>query len=272
MLIEKSVALGMPPHADLTTAHALAQPTDSMGLGCLFLAELLDLKRSGALNGRRVVEIGAQQLANSFLDDPRLPEVYAEFAAKPITLGTSVDCGRVGAVDLQPKDAPSSERFWRSIGFDYAAVEYNGHRGVISLDLNRDAVPAEMRGQFDLVVNTGTTEHVANQENAFRVIHDLTAPKGIMIHEVPGGGMMSHGLFNYNLKFFHMLCKYNNYQVIKLATVPSGPVSVSPDVIGSNLRWGGGDLCAQITVYDFTLTAILRKTDRDFMTPLDIPV
>src|SRR5207244_461624 len=108
-----------------------------------------------------------------------------------------------------------------------------------SLDLNRDAVPRKLRGRFDLLVNAGTTEHVANQDNAFRVMHDLTASRGLMMHTVPGGGQMTHGLFVYTPKFFWHLCRENGYEIVKLRMSPFGVGPAHPDVVQSNARWGG---------------------------------
>jgi hypothetical protein len=93
-----------------------------------------------------------------------------------------------------------------------------------------------------------------------------------MIHELPGGGMMSHGLFNYNLKFFWMLCRENNYEVIRLKVAPAGAAKISEQVIASNVQWSGSDECGAIEIYDFMLLAILAKVnDRPFVTPLDTP-
>ena len=108
------------------------------------------------------------------------------------------------------------------MGFSYNAVEYGGHRGVTSLDLNRDHVPYRLRSSFDLVVNAGTTEHVVNQDNAFRVMHDLTKVGGVMMHEVPAGGMLTHGVVSYNPQFFWLLCRDNNYEVIDLTVSHAG--------------------------------------------------
>ena len=80
------------------------------------------------------------------------------------------------------------------------------------LDLNNDRVPEKLLGAFDLVINAGTTEHLANQENAFRVIHDLTRRGGLMYHEVPGGSCTDHGFVAYQPKFFHRLMQQNDYQ------------------------------------------------------------
>lgn len=244
-----------------------------MGLGAILIDDLIGLRRSGRLKlGASVIEIGAQQLSNAFLRSPNLGVLYELFQAKQPFLGSPIEEGFVGGVEIQSESAPRSELFWRSLGMNYAAIEYAGHRDAVSLDLNRDSVPDRWRGKFDLVVNAGTTEHVANQDNAFRVIHNLAAPNGIMIHDVPGGGMMAHGLFNYNLKFFWMLCRENNYSVIKLKVTPVGPVKVSEQVIVSNLQWAGSDACGAIQIYDFGLVAVLAKTkNRPFVTPLDTP-
>jgi hypothetical protein len=214
-------------------------------------------------------------MTNDFLratGDPT--ELYSLFEARPPFLGRPIGTETLNGFELLHPEAPSSKPFWESLGFSYAAIEYAGHRDAISLDLNRDAVPPALRGQFDFLINTGTTEHVANQDNAFRVCHDLVAPGGLMLHAVPGGGNMTHGLFNYTPKFFWHLCRENGYGVIKLLIAPFGRGPVHPDVLQSNATWAKGadypPLPAEIE--DLSIIAILRKPDdRPFWTPLDLP-
>jgi len=183
-----------------------------MALGRAFLSDLIKLKRSEALDGAsRVIEIGAQQLSDSFLEaGDLLDELYSAYGR------SRRDLGRPSGTATLADDAPSSREFWQSIGLDYAAIDYDGHRDSIALDLNCDAVPDALRGAFDLVVNTGTTEHVANQGNAFQVVHDLTCKGGVMYHEVPAGGMWDHGLVSYNPKFFLLLEKQNDYKLLSM--------------------------------------------------------
>jgi SAM-dependent methyltransferase len=247
-----------------------------MGLDRGFLLELIELKRAGMLDGvTRLVEVGDQQLTNCFLGaNSDLDEVYALYDMPRPFLGDPRAGGILNGRDLLHPDSPSSRLFWTSLGFSYAAIEYETRPAVIGLDLNRDSVPPALRGNFDFLVNGGTTEHVANQENAFRVIHDLVAPGGLMLHIVPGGGLMTHGLFTYNLKFFWHLCRENHYTVIKLRISPIGAGPAHPDVLQSNATWAGRDnypdLLAEIP--DLSILAILRKqTDRPFATPLDLP-
>ena len=44
-----------------------------------------------------------------------------------------------------------------------------------------------------MVTNFGTTEHIANQLQSFKIIHDLAAPGALMLHVVPAGGMPMTG-------------------------------------------------------------------------------
>ena len=106
----------------------------------------------------------------------------------------------------------AQHRHRAAFGSGYAAIDIDASPGSIPLDLNFDDVPAEFKASFALVTNFGTTEHVANQLNAFKTIHDLAEVGGVMIHTVPAQGYMNHGLVNYNPKFFWMLARSNGYK------------------------------------------------------------
>jgi hypothetical protein len=211
----------------------------AMGLRRKFLEDLITLKRLGALEGvRRVIEIGSQQLADCFLaSTDLLDQAYQIFG------GAKVDLGSPSCADFATS-APSSLPFWASIGIEYATIDLDGHDDAIQLDLNTDQVPEKLRQQFDLVVNTGTTEHVANQAQAFRIIHDLTRTGGVMFHEVPAGSW-NHGLINYTPKFFLLLHKQNDYEQVYLRERMEGDM--------------------------FIRVALRKRLNREFVTPLDVP-
>jgi hypothetical protein len=210
-----------------------------MGLRREFLEDLLTLRRLGALDkARRVIEIGSQQLADSFLAATDLLDRAYQIFGRP-----RIELGSPGGGDFA-STAPPSMPFWTSIGFDYAAIDYDGHRHSIPLDLNTDRVPEKLRQRFDLVVNTGTTEHIANQAQAFRIIHDLTRIGGVMFHEVPAGSW-NHGLINYTPKFFLMLHKLNDYEQVYMRERTDGDM--------------------------FIRVALRKRLNREFATPLDVP-
>jgi hypothetical protein len=238
-----------------------------MGLGGTFLLDLIELKRGGFLaEATKVVEIGAQQLADSFLtSDGLLDEIFGLFGrSRP-------DLGKPHGNFLMAEDAPPSRLFWTALGFEYVALDFDGHRDSIAIDLNRDSVPAQFAGAFDLVVNTGTTEHIANQDNAFHVIHDLTSKGGVTYHEVPAG-MTDHGLINYNPRFFWKLRDANDYEVLSMKVCATDKEPVPPHIHENNQRFGGGLKVGVSHLTPINIRASFRKRNRQpFFSPMDLP-
>jgi hypothetical protein len=92
----------------------------------------------------------------------------------------------------------------------YMAVDLHGTPAAYKYDLNE---PLPIIDRFDLVTNLGTTEHVFNQFQAFKSIHEMTKPSGIMIHSLPNQGCFDHGFYNYHPTFFYDLCEANKYEL-----------------------------------------------------------
>jgi hypothetical protein len=108
------------------------------------------------------------------------------------------------------------------IGIDYWALDIiNGPR-VLLCDLNRDGLPENLLEKFEFVLNSGTTEHVLNQYNAFKIIHDATAPGGEMLHILPISGYTDHGYVHYTSRFFFDLAGYNDYEILQAVYVSAG--------------------------------------------------
>src|SRR3990172_8654910 len=88
-----------------------------------------------------------------------------------------------------------------------------GYRTTI-LDLNCAVLPASLQKRFDLVLNFGTTEHILNQLNCFKVIHDATKVGGYIYHQLPAIGYVNHGYVTYTGRCFFDLAIYNQYELI----------------------------------------------------------
>jgi hypothetical protein len=98
-------------------------------------------------------------------------------------------------------------------GFSYECVDLDGLEKTRAWDINTIQCPEEFRGKFALTTNHGTTEHLIGQDNAFCLLHDLTAVGGYMMHTVPCTGQVNHGFFSYSPVFFSTLAKTNNYEM-----------------------------------------------------------
>jgi hypothetical protein len=249
-----------------------------MALTVVCIEQLIRLREAGFLaDSRAVIEIGAQQLANDFLRSHdrleylgRLFGVAASFdlaAPQPTRLVE-------GGIEHVPETAPLARGFWEWLGFEYAAVDIDGSSNSIPLDLNFDAIPEAARKHFTLVTNFGTTEHAANQLNAFKIIHDLTAPGGIMLHTVPAQGYLNHGLVNYNPKWFWMLARSNAYRWIHFDYNSADSATDFPDNVAAEIMRYAPDIAERKDRYKFVdggLTVILQKVqDIAFIPPLDI--
>ena len=189
-----------------------------MGFGLDDLWLVQRLKTEGLLSDPvAVAEIGAQQVNNSILENgaelAALGEAFGIHLPPPSLAVTASDGNHALA------GAPMTRAIWRWLGVEYLAIDIDGSPDALALDLNCDAVPAAARSKYGLVTNFGTTEHVANQANAFKIIHDLTAVGGIMVHNLPCHHP-DHGLINYNPKFFWALARANDYRNVYVRTNP----------------------------------------------------
>ncbi len=244
-----------------------------MALGSSELQLLLRLKcDSMIVKPGAVMEIGAQQLSNTFLRErEKIAELGRLFgAAKPFEVPAPTETVLAhGSYEALLPEAPRSRPFWEWLGFLYASLDIDGSPDALPVDLNYDAVPAEARNRFNLIVNAGTTEHVANQANAFKIIHDLTALGGIMIHNLPAQGMMRHGLVNYNPKFFWMLSRSNGYPILFFDYISGGETYALPDEVREKLsvpRDMNGCALSDATI----LVAMQKRFDTEFVAPLDV--
>ena len=90
----------------------------------------------------------------------------------------------------------------------YKAIDLHGTIFSIEKDLN---YPYFENTKYDVVTNFGTTEHIFNQYEVFKTIHNLVKPNGFMLHFLPYQGAYNHGFYNYNPTIFFDLGKANNY-------------------------------------------------------------
>src|SRR5205823_271847 len=93
---------------------------------------------------------------------------------------------------------------------DLTSIEYNSFDVCPALkteilDLNFESTPSKYHGYYDIVLNSGTTEHILNQWNCFEVMHDATRVGGVIYCQLPATGYLDHGYFTYTPLFFRDL-------------------------------------------------------------------
>jgi hypothetical protein len=179
--------------------------------------------------GARVVELGDQALNANMPYDAVISfirKIKPDFDPKEIAGGLpSNSFGVVYACEM-----------WRRCGLEYLSYDVTEAPYSKVFDLNFHSVPHEDRQSASIVTNIGTTEHIANQFNAFRTVHDLLKVGGVAVHSVPFTGMLNHGLINYHPKFFVSLIINNRYRL--RAAQLSEPVDHASYGVGNKIYDG----------------------------------
>lgn len=98
----------------------------------------------------------------------------------------------------------------------YEAIDGNG-RGTMTADLNlRLPIHEGWASAFDLVTDFGTGEHVFNQYQVFKTIHDLCKAGGFMVFDRPAQGYEEHCFWLVNECVYRDLAAANGYEVMAL--------------------------------------------------------
>ena len=153
---------------------------------------------------------------------------------------------------------------------DLTFIEYNSYDVCPGLktdiiDLNHDSILEKDINYYDVVLNFGTTEHIFNQWNCFKIIHDAMRVGGAIYHRLPATGYLDHGYFSYTPLFFKDLAKANDYEIIDLFYTLAG--MNEPLKLGFDIRDPDALLVPsfdKLTVFErrvpcFDAHAVLRK-------------
>jgi len=113
--------------------------------------------------------------------------------------------------------------FLEGTSLDYLGLDIFPGPNVQLFDLNFHQLADAQQEAFDVVFNFGTTEHVFNQYNCFKALHEAAKPGAFIFHQVPCTGYMDHGYWIYSPRLFTDLAEANDYEVVEMwGTGPQG--------------------------------------------------
>jgi len=81
-------------------------------------------------------------------------------------------------------------------------------------DLNHQ-IPPDLNLRFDVIYDGGTLEHVFDIASAFRNIHSMVKPGGVVIHASPTNNLVDHGFWQLCPTAFVDTYSANNYTIIR---------------------------------------------------------
>ncbi len=114
--------------------------------------------------------------------------------------------------------------YFKNRGFEHVSVDTNGLHDAVVRDLTRPEEFQDWHGSWDVLTNSGTTEHVEpfeSQYECFGIIHRCIKVGGIAIHLIPDvyerderGAWRNHCRYYYSGSFFEMLARECKYELL----------------------------------------------------------
>ena len=123
---------------------------------------------------------------------------------------------RFGVQPVVPMAKPLDDKqLFRMMGFDaIQTLDYSDFEGADHVvDLNHDGLPEGLQGQFDVVLDSGTLEHVFHVPNAMKNIISLVKVGGRIIFLAPSSNHMDHGFYMFSPTFFADYFLANKFEI-----------------------------------------------------------
>lgn len=247
-----------------------------MGVGWIYF-EYLDRRGVFGDGGGRVLDLGAQHIYDIPIEAGR------DFLLRHgSTLGPDEAERQVSALAKRGKWPPTRNpvylgEFLSLCALEYTALDIFEAPGATIFDLNFESVGEAQRGRYDAVLNFGTTEHVFNQFNCFKVVHESARPGAYMFHQVPCSGYLDHGYWVYSPRLFVELAEANDYELCDLwCSGPQGRYRLldradyHPALTDPSRPENAVSVWRQTDLVDGLVNALFRKrTDAPFRLGLD---
>jgi hypothetical protein len=187
-----------------------------MGISFASLKLLEDYELIG--RQKRILDLGSSNLYGATLEqvvnfiekyNPQPPRNLTDWAS------TLADGSGVDAYGVNKNGSFAGELF-EMAEMKYDSIDIAKGYNTTIVDLNTQVLPDEMAGNYDSVLNFGTSEHILNQMNTFAAMHTATKAGGLMMHSVPSIGFVDHGYFCYTSRFFFDMAGYNEYELVDM--------------------------------------------------------
>ena len=123
----------------------------------------------------------------------------------------------------------TGKEYYSNRGVNHISIDLNGNNGSLELDLSKIIDKKEWFNYFDIITNSGTTEHIEPKQAqyiTFMNIHNCMKVGGIAVHLVPdineleiNGKWKGHCNNYYSFNFFYMLSQKNAYEIISFKII-----------------------------------------------------
>lgn len=123
----------------------------------------------------------------------------------------------LGAMCMRTDDIPAKKYYIEEKNvLEHISIDLNGMFGSLIIDLCLP-IPIKLLNRFNLITDFGTIEHINNQYQVFKNVHNMCIKDGVMIHTIPTlKYWKDHCLYFYSKEFFIELARLCNYKILGL--------------------------------------------------------
>ncbi|HLP07699.1 MAG TPA: methyltransferase domain-containing protein [Opitutaceae bacterium] len=184
-----------------------------MGIATGTFQQLLQEHRQRPFTGRLLtlgkqdIYLTAQDLSfwTAYYGVPTVGGPEFEYSAKP-------DFAALGRL--------SDREVFRRLGATLESLDASDYEGCDHVaDLNSPLPPEQLRGRYDLVLDTGTFEHVFHLPNAFQFCHSLLKEGGRMVHMSPLSNYADHGFYMLSPTLYHDFYETNGWRILQMKVI-----------------------------------------------------
>jgi hypothetical protein len=98
-----------------------------------------------------------------------------------------------------------ADGFFRELGFDVESLDISGSEGAEIVHDMSQPVDLDLLGKYDVILDLGTAEHVADQRQYWENVYNMLSTNGRVFGLSPIDGLCGHGLYQISPEFFQNL-------------------------------------------------------------------
>ena len=178
------------------------------GLARLLIEESRDRPFSG-----RLLTLGKQDV---FFTSPKLEKMAEEFGVK---LNKNIKVTYSLNQFSKQKGYISDVFLFKALGFsEVKSIDVNDYESTdIMFDLNNNEVPKELVGKFDVIMDSGTTEHIFHIPNCLNNLNMMLKKGGRIICCLPTSNYVDHGFYMFSPTLFWDYYSANKFDINNIA-------------------------------------------------------
>lgn len=151
----------------------------------------------------KILQLGRQ---HTFLTLEQLHTIVRKFGIDTSTIKSKSDDKRA----CDDEEVFGALKFEKVESLDYSSFENATHVNDLNLP-----VPAELHGNYNVVFDGGTMEHIFDIRMVLKNIHDLLKVGGVIVHAAPSSNFVDHGFYMFSPTLFHDYYEANGYEIRK---------------------------------------------------------